>query len=95
VPHRKLLHLGVLWGAGSTGHDPVWRTENPAALVLAHRWKIERVIEWGLEVLEWIDGDPDLEPSADAELSLGWSAPEAARNGPWLTDGGLTADSEE
>jgi hypothetical protein len=44
---------------------------------------LEAVIEAMLTYLDELDGDADLESTADAEPSMGWSAPLATPGGAW------------
>ena len=53
------------------------------------RRKIEEAIERLLAVLDAIDGDPEAEPDAEDEPSLGWSATGATSvydTAVWTTD---------
>jgi hypothetical protein len=46
----------------------------PALSPATLRQNIEASIERLLAMLDTLDGDPDLEPDADGEPSLGWTA---------------------
>ena len=53
-----------------TTNDDAFPALSPATL----RQNIEATIERLLVLLDTLDGDPDLEPDADGEPSLGWTA---------------------
>lgn len=65
--------------------------------------RLEAAIARGIEALDIVAGDPDMEPSlgwtdremdADHEPTLGWSEPEAPKD-LWLTDGGHGRDGDD
>jgi hypothetical protein len=57
-----------------TPRQPARRgTANPAPGSLPLRRQVEATIEALIDFLDVLDADPDLEPDADVEPSLGWS----------------------
>lgn len=101
-PH--LRHLDQLWAEdgplqalralAAPEHAPP-QTQRTKAVGAKRRQAVEWLIETLIEDVDKQDGDPDLEPSADVEPALGWSADAPARpSAPWASPGGNGPDGE-